>query len=208
MKEAYRPEIFEKKRLDQKVNIDDEEAFEMTRRLSKEEGLFVGMSSGAAMAIARQEAAAMKEGTLVVIFPDGGERYLSTPLFVMRDKVELKVFNTLSRSKEPFEPILPGKVSIYSCGPTAHARLHPGECRRFVFADLLCRYLEYRGNIVKHIMNITDLDDKTINGSEKAGLELSEFTEKHIRGSRTIWIFSVLSRPRVIPKQANMLRTW
>ncbi|OIN95426.1 MAG: cysteine--tRNA ligase [Deltaproteobacteria bacterium CG1_02_45_11] len=182
MKEAYRPEIFEKKRLDQKVNIDDEEAFEMTRRLSKEEGLFVGMSSGAAMAIACQEAAAMKEGTLVVIFPDGGERYLSTPLFVMRDKVELKVFNTLSRSKEPFEPILPGKVSIYSCGPTAHARLHPGECRRFVFADLLCRYLEYRGNIVKHIMNITDLDDKTINGSEKAGLELSEFTEKHIEG--------------------------
>lgn len=180
MKEAYRPEIFEKERLDQKVNIDDEEAFEMTRRLAKDEGLLVGMSSGAAMVIARKKAKALKEGTIVVIFPDGGERYLSTPLFAIRDKVELKLFNTISRSKEPFEPILPGKVSIYSCGPTAHARLHPGECRRFVFADLLCRYLEYRGYSVKHIINITDLDDKTINGSEKAGLALSEFTEKHI----------------------------
>jgi len=116
----------------------------------------------------------------VVIFPDGGERYLSTPLFTVREKIGLKLFNTLGRIKEPFEPLLPGKVSLYSCGPTAYARLHVGECRRFVFSDLLYRYLEYRGYDVTHIMNITDLDDKTINGSEKAGLELSEFTEKHI----------------------------
>ncbi len=180
MKEAYRPEIFDKKMLDKKINIDDEEAFEMTRRLAREEGLFVGMSSGAAMAIARKEAQAISEGTIVVIFPDNGERYLSTPLFDVRDKVELRLFNTMSRSKEPFEPVSPGKVSVYSCGPTAHARMHMGECRRFVFSDLLCRYLEFRGYSVKHIMNITDLDDKTIDGSEKAGMSLSEFTEKHI----------------------------
>ena len=180
MKEAYRPEIFEKNRLDQIVNIDDEEAFEMTRKLAKQEGLFVGMSSGAAMVIAQKQAEKMAEGMIVVIFPDGGERYLSTPLFVVREKVGLKLFNTMGRSKEPFEPLLPGKVSLYSCGPTAHARMHVGECRRFVFSDLLCRYLEYRGYDVTHIMNITDLDDKTINGSEKAGLDLSEFTAKHI----------------------------
>lgn len=180
MKEAYCPEIFEKKRLDKKVNIDDEEAFEMTRRLAKKEGIFVGMSSGAALVVAQAEAETMDKGVIVVIFPDGGERYLSTPLFTAREKVELKLFNTLSRSKEPFEPIQTGKVSLYTCGPTAHARMHVGECRRFVFADLVCRYLEYRGYSVKHIMNIRDLDDRAIQVSEEAGLELSEFTEKYI----------------------------
>ena len=180
MKEAYCPEIFEKSRLDKKVNIDDEDAFEMTRRLAREEGLFVGMSSGAAMAVACREAETMTSGTLGVIFPDGGERYLSTSLFTVKDPIPLRLFNTLSRSKEPFEPLVPGKVSMYSCGPTAHARMHLGECRRFVFADLLCRYLELRGYDVTHIMNITDLDDKTINGSEKAMLALSDFTRQHI----------------------------
>jgi len=181
MKEAYCPEIFEKGRLDKKVNIDDEEAFEMTRRLAKEEGIFVGMSSGAAMVVALKEAETMTKGTIVVVLPDSGERYLSTPLFTVRDKIKLNLFNTMSRRKEPFEPHLPGKVSMYSCGPTAHAKMHVGEIRRFVFSDFLCRYLEYRGYEVKHILNITDLDDKTINGSEKAGKKLSEFTEKHIQ---------------------------
>ena len=180
MKEAYRPEIFEKHRLDEIVNIDDEEAFEMTRRLAKEEGIFVGMSSGAALVIARKKAEELTQGTIVVIFPDGGERYLSTELFSVKEKISLKLFNNLSRSKESFEPLLPGKVSMYSCGPTAHARMHLGECRRFIFSDLLCRYLEYRGYDVTHIMNITDLDDKTIDGSEKAGMDLSEFTQIHI----------------------------
>lgn len=180
MKEAYRPGIYDKKRLDKVVNIEDEKAFEMTRRLAKEEGIFVGMSSGAAMVIARKEAEAMTEGTIVVIFPDGGERYLSTSLFTAQDNAGLQLFNTISRSKETFEPMLPGKVSIYSCGPTAHARINLAECRRLVFADLLCRYLEYRGYSVTHIMNITDMDDKTISGSEEAGMSLTEFTEKHI----------------------------
>ncbi len=181
MKEAYRPEIFDKSLLDEKVNIDDEEAFEMTRRLAREEGLFVGMSSGAAMAVACKEAEALQEGTIVTIFPDSGERYLSTTLFTVREKVELKLFNTLSRSKEPFVPLVPGKVSVYTCGPTAHARMNLSECRRFIFSDLLTRYLELRNYEVTHIMNITDLDDKTINGSEAAGMELSAFTEGHIQ---------------------------
>jgi cysteinyl-tRNA synthetase len=180
MKEAYRPEIFNKNRLDRKINIEDEVAFEMARRLALEEGLFVGMSSGAAMAIALEEAGNMDEGTLVVILPDGGERYLSTPLFTIRDKVELKLFNTMSRKKELFKPLVPGKVTMYSCGLTAHARIHLAECRRFVFSDLLRRYLDYCGYDVTHVMNITDLDDKTIDGSEKAGMELSDFTRRHI----------------------------
>ncbi len=181
LREAYCPEIFEKKRLDRKINVDDEEAYETTRRLAREEGLFVGMSSGAALAIALKEAESMSDGTVVVVLPDGGERYLSTPLFAVKEKVDLQLFSSLTRKKEPFEPILPGKASVYTCGPTAHAPVHLGQLRRFVFADLLCRYLTYRGYGVTHIMNITDLDDKTIEGSDKARMGIAEFTDGHVR---------------------------
>lgn len=180
MKEAYQPEIFEKHLLDQKINVEDEPAFEMTRRLAREEGLLVGMSSGAAMVAAAELAAAMEQGTVVVIFPDGGERYLSTPLFAVQDPAELALFNTLSRKKERFSPLTPGEVTLYACGPTAHARMHVGEGRRYVFNDLLARYLAYRGYRVKQVMNITDLDDKTIEGSQQAGMSLEAFTGMHI----------------------------
>ncbi len=180
MKEAYQPEIFEKRLLDEKVNVEDEPAFEMTRRLAREEGLMVGMSSGAAMVVAAEMARTLEQGTLVVIFPDGGERYLSTTLFAVQEKIDLKLFNTMTRKKELFLPVNPGKVSMYACGPTAHARMHVGEGRRFVFSDLLARYLAYRGYTVKQVMNITDLDDKTIEGSEQAGMSLEDFTGMHI----------------------------
>ena len=180
MKEAYQPEIFEKRLLDEKVNVEDEPAFEMTRRLAREEGLMVGMSSGAAMVVAAEIAQTLEQGTLVVIFPDGGERYLSTPLFAVQEKNDLKLFNTMTRKKELFLPVNPGKVSMYACGPTAHARMHVGEGRRFIFSDLLARYLAYRGYTVKQVMNITDLDDKTIEGSEQAGMSLEDFTGMHI----------------------------
>ena len=180
MKEAYCPEIFEKNRLDKQVNIEDEVAYEMARRLAATEGLLVGMSSGAAMAAAIEEAEQLNEGTLVVILPDGGERYLSTSLFTVADEIGLKLFNTLTKRKETFQPIRPKHVSVYSYGPTAHARMHIGEMRRYVFADQLCRYLRYRGYDVHHIVNIADLDDKTIQGSEQAGMDLERFARSHM----------------------------
>jgi len=179
LKESYRPGIFEDGRLDKKVNVDDQTAFEMARQLAKEEGIFVGMSSGAAMAVAREEAVSLSDGVVVVILPDGGERYLSTSLFAVREQVNVRFFNTLSRTKEPFEPFRPGNVSVYSCGPTVNDRMHIAECRRFVVTDVLCRYLQYKGYAVTHAVNITDLDDKTIVGSEKAGMELTPFTDKY-----------------------------
>jgi cysteinyl-tRNA synthetase len=145
MKEAYQPEMFDKRLLDEKVNVEDEPAFEMTRRLAREEGLMVGMSSGAAMVVAAEVASRLDTGTLVVVFPDGGERYLSTPLFAVQEKIDLFLFNTMTRKKERFQPVTSGKVSMYACGPTAHARMHVGEGRRFIFSDLLARYLAYRG---------------------------------------------------------------
>jgi cysteine synthase len=81
MKEAIVPKIYNEKAYDKKITITDEEAYETARLLAKKEGLFVGMSTGAAMAGAIKTAEKMKEGNIVVIFPDRGEKYLSTILF-------------------------------------------------------------------------------------------------------------------------------
>ena len=117
MKESYRPGLFDKSRADRIINIDDDEAYFTARMLAKEEGVFVGMSCGAAMAIALKLAKEMKEGRIVVILPDGGERYLSTPLFTVKRKSGMRLYNTITRQKEEFVPIEENRVSIYSCGP-------------------------------------------------------------------------------------------
>lgn len=179
MKESYQPGIYEKKRLDRIIHIDDKEAYQMSRRLAKKEGIFVGMSSGAAMAAAIQLSSEIKTGQIVVILPDGGERYLSTPLFVTKRTSGLQLYNTLTRTKEEFVPIEENRVSMYSCGPTLYKSINLGQCRHFVFSDLIRRYLELKGYEVTHIINVTDLDDRTIQGSEKAGEPLKDFTEKY-----------------------------
>ena len=179
MKESYRPGLFEKQRADRIINIDDDEAYYTSRMLAKSEGLFVGMSSGAAMAVALKVAEEMDEGRIVVIFPDGGERYLSTPLFVAKRKSGMLLYNTLTRKKEEFVPMEENHVTMYSCGPTLCQHIHLGECRRLLFSDLLRRYLEFKGYAVTHIMNVTDLDDRTIQGAEESGVSLSDFTEKY-----------------------------
>jgi len=81
MKEAYKPGIYKKELIDEKINVKDEEAFEMTREIVKKEGIFVGLSSGAAMMGALKVAEKIKKGKIVVLFPDGGEKYLSTNVF-------------------------------------------------------------------------------------------------------------------------------
>ncbi len=87
LKEAYRPGIYNRKYLDEKVYIKDEDAFRTTRELAKKEGLLVGMSSGAAMFVALQKAKELgKDKVIVVILPDGGERYLTTALFNQSEK--------------------------------------------------------------------------------------------------------------------------
>jgi cysteinyl-tRNA synthetase len=159
LKEAYCPEIFEKQRLDEKVNIEDEEAYETARRLAREEGLLVGMSSGAALAAAVKEAGRMTAGTLVVILPDGGERYLSTPLFATQEAVDLNVYNRFSRSREKWAPVKAGRATVYTCGPRLLRPLQLSEARRFVLADLLCRYLRWRGLAVKQAVDIMDMEE-------------------------------------------------
>ncbi|OGI45783.1 cysteine--tRNA ligase [Candidatus Nomurabacteria bacterium GWB1_40_6] len=90
---------------------------------------------------------------------------------------KIKFYNTLSREKEIFVPINPPNVGFYSCGPTVYNYPHIGNYRAYIFADTLKRVLVYCGYKVKHIMNITDIDDKTIHNSQKEGKTLKEFTE-------------------------------
>ena len=89
----------------------------------------------------------------------------------------IKLFNTLTRQKEEFKPIESGKVGMYTCGPTVYDYAHIGNFRAFVFEDLLKRWLQHRGFQVKHVMNLTDVDDKTIKGSQKQEKPLHEYTD-------------------------------
>lgn len=179
MKESYRPGIFKKEKLHRIINIDDEEAYHTSRMLAREEGIFAGMSSGAAMAAALKLAGEMSEGRIVVILPDGGERYLSTPLFEVKRKSGLRLYNTYKRKKEDIVPIEENRITMYTCGPTLCHLIHLGQCRRFLFSDLIRRYLEFKGYQVTHIMNVTDLDDRTIEGAGKAGISLKDYTDKY-----------------------------
>ena len=91
----------------------------------------------------------------------------------------LKFFNTLSRRKEIFRPLNGKNVGMYTCGPTVYDFAHIGNFRAYVWEDLLRRYLKYKGYKVKQVMNLTDVDDKTIKGSRAQGIPLQEFTEKY-----------------------------
>ncbi|MBF0529889.1 MAG: cysteine synthase, partial [Deltaproteobacteria bacterium] len=181
LKEAYVPGIFERRRIDEIVNIDDEDAYEMARRLAREEGLFVGMSSGAAMHMAVEQAKKLKEGTVVAILPDGGERYLSTTLFVPREKTSVKIYNVLPKAKEEFLSIRPGQVNMYSCGPALYSTKQVATYRHLVMADLLKRYLRHRGFKVRQILNLVDLDDRTIKASQEAHQDIKALTEKYFQ---------------------------
>ena len=92
----------------------------------------------------------------------------------------LGLYNTLSRQVERFEPLQAGKVSLYTCGPTVYNYAHIGNFRTFLFEDLLRRWLEASGYDVFHVMNLTDVDDKTINGATAAGVPLREYVQHYI----------------------------
>lgn len=93
----------------------------------------------------------------------------------------LKLYNTLSRKKEIFRPIKKGRVGLYGCGPTVYNFVHLGNLRAYIFVDLLKRYLKFRKFKVTHVMNITDVDDKTIRNSQKEKKSLKEFTQFYFK---------------------------
>lgn len=93
----------------------------------------------------------------------------------------MKVFNTLTRQKEEFKPLVPGQVSMYVCGPTVYNYIHIGNARSAIAFDTIRRYFEYKGYQVKYVSNFTDVDDKMINEARAEGTMVPELAERYIK---------------------------
>jgi len=126
----------------------------------------------------------------------------------------VRFFNTLGGAVEPFVPIDPGRVKMYTCGPTVYDFPHIGNWRAYVFEDLLKRFLVFSGFRVTHVMNITDVDDKTIRGARTLGVPLRDYTLKYIEGffrdSRTLNLSPADHYPRAtehIPEMVGLIET-
>lgn len=91
----------------------------------------------------------------------------------------MKIYNTLTRSIETFTPVQDNHVGMYTCGPTVYDRAHIGNMRTYILSDLLHRTLRFFGYDVMAVMNITDIDDKTLRRAEQEGVSLSEITERY-----------------------------
>ena len=94
---------------------------------------------------------------------------------------EIRLHNTLTGKTEPFIPLHPGEVRMYTCGPTVYDYAHIGNFRTFVFQDILRRFLKAQGYRVTQVMNLTDVDDRIIANAAAAGVTLREYTEKYVR---------------------------
>ncbi len=112
----------------------------------------------------------------------------------------IQLEDTLTGATRPLAPLEPGHVRIYSCGPTVYGPAHIGNFRSFLFADVLVRYLRYRGAQVTWVMNVTDVDDKIIRGANEAGVSIGELAERWLarfladaRGLR-------MTEPDVLPR--------
>ncbi|MGA7875311.1 MAG: cysteine synthase [Desulfoferrobacter sp.] len=180
MKESYVPGIFDRHKLDRIIHVRDEEAFEMARRLAREEGIFAGMSSGAAVAGAVQIASERDAGIVVSVLPDGGDRYLSTNLFTTMLEPDFCLFDVLERKKVDFKPVQEGKVRIFVTGPPLDQHLTLQEARRFLLADLLTRFLTFKGFSANQVVHIPDLDSRTIQGAFAANSELSDYSQRQL----------------------------
>lgn len=121
----------------------------------------------------------------------------------------LKLRNTLTRQLEEFKPLENNTVRMYACGPTVYDYGHIGNFRTFVAVDVLHRYLKYLGCEVRHIMNITDVDDKIIRGMKESGKGLREYTEfytqEFLRDSASLGILPPDAMPRATDHIAEMI---
>ncbi|MCS7206172.1 MAG: cysteine--tRNA ligase [Leptospiraceae bacterium] len=125
----------------------------------------------------------------------------------------MKIFNTLTQQKEEFEPHDPYNVKIYNCGPTVYNYNHIGNFRSYVFVDILRRYLKFRGYVLNHTSNITDIDDKIIQNAIKENKSIYEFTSVYtqafLEDLQTLNIEPVEHRPRAtdyIPQMIEIIK--
>ena len=106
----------------------------------------------------------------------------------------IRFYNTLTKQKDEFKPITKGEVKLYTCGPTVYDTAHIGNFRTFLFEDLLKRYLLLKDYKVTHVMNLTDVDDKTILRSNSDNISIHDLTEKYIK-----LFFNDLQTLKIIP---------
>jgi cysteinyl-tRNA synthetase len=125
----------------------------------------------------------------------------------------LRFYNTLSRREEEFVPLEEGKAGVYICGPTVYAPPHIGNMRTFFFGDVVRRYLEYRGYQVRYVMNLTDVDDKTIRGAIAEGVSLDDYTRPYVddlfRSLEALAIRPADAHPRAthyVPQMVEVIR--
>jgi cysteinyl-tRNA synthetase len=111
--------------------------------------------------------------------------------------------NTLTGEKEPFEPLHPGEVRMYTCGPTVYDFAHIGNFRTFVFQDLLRRFLRTRGNRVRQVMNLTDVDDRIIQNAAAAGIDIREYTDRYIEAFLEDMRLLNLETPETMARATN-----
>ncbi|TME11540.1 MAG: cysteine--tRNA ligase [Chloroflexi bacterium] len=108
--------------------------------------------------------------------------------------------DTLTGETRPLDPLEPGHVRIYSCGPTVYGPAHIGNFRSFLFADVLVRYLRYRGLEVTWVMNVTDVDDKIIRGANEAGVSIGELADRWLERFRADARALRMTQPDVLPR--------
>lgn len=122
----------------------------------------------------------------------------------------LQLYNTLTNQKEKFEPLNPGKVTMYVCGPTVYNYIHIGNARSAVAFDTIRRYLEYRGFEVNYVSNFTDVDDKIIKASQEMNLSVKEITEKFINAfyedTSALNVKKATLNPRVMDNMDDIIK--
>ena len=114
--------------------------------------------------------------------------------------MSLRLRDTLTGETRPLEPLEAGRVRIYSCGPTVYGPAHIGNFRSFLFADVLVRYLRYRGLDVTWVMNVTDVDDKIIRGANEAGVSIGELADRWLERFLADAQALRLTAPDVLPR--------
>ena len=117
----------------------------------------------------------------------------------------LKVYNTLTRQKEVFEPLEPGVVRMYVCGPTVYSDAHIGHAMSAIVFDVIRRYLEYKGYKVIHVMNFTDVDDKIINKARELGVDPFELANGYIEKFLEQMDALHVERPTVMPRVSGTI---